>query len=43
VFLDSARLATGVNFGLSAALGTVCLMVPFALKGKETQPEPLSP
>ena len=43
VFVDTAALATGVLFGLLAVIGTVCLMVPFALKRAVTQPKnPLS-
>jgi hypothetical protein len=41
VFVDTAGLATGVGCGLLAAIGTVCLMVPFALKRTVTQPKPL--
>jgi hypothetical protein len=41
VFVDTAALATGVGYGLLAVIGTVCLMVPFALKRTVTQPKPL--
>jgi hypothetical protein len=37
VFADTAALATGVDCGLLAVIGTVCLMVPFALKRTVTQ------
>jgi len=37
VFIDTAALATGVGCGLLAVVGTVCLMVPFALKRTVTQ------
>jgi hypothetical protein len=43
VFVDTAALATGVRFGLLAVIGTVCLMVPFALRRTVTQPKPLLP
>ena len=43
VFVDTATLATGVNFGLLAAISTVCLMVPFALKRTVTQPKAVLP
>jgi hypothetical protein len=32
VYVDTAALATGLDCGLLAAIGTACLMVPFALK-----------
>jgi uncharacterized protein YhhL (DUF1145 family) len=32
IFVETAALATGVRCGLLAVIGTVCLMVPFALK-----------
>ena len=32
VFVDTAAMATGVGCGLLAVTGTVCLMLPFALK-----------
>ncbi len=38
VFVDTAALATGVRFGLLAVVGTVCLMVPLALKRTVTSP-----
>ena len=41
VFVDTAALATGVRFGLLAAVGTVCLAVPFAIKRTVTQSKPL--
>ena len=40
VFVYTAALATGVRFGLLAAIGTVCLIVPLALKRTVTQPKP---
>ena len=43
VFVDTAALTTGVRFGLLAVIGTVCLMVPFALRRTVTQPKPLLP
>jgi hypothetical protein len=43
VFVDTAALAVGVRFGLLAVVGTVCLIVPFALKKTVTQPKPLCP
>lgn len=43
VFVDTAALATGVRFGLLAAICTVCLAVPFALKRTITQSNPLLP
>ena len=41
VFVDTATLETGVCFGLLAVIGTVCLMVPFALKRTVSAPKPL--
>jgi len=41
VFLDTAKLATGIGCGLLAVIGTICLMVPFALKRAVTQSKPL--
>jgi len=41
VFVDTAALATGVRFGLLAAVGTVCLLVPFVLRRTATLPKPL--
>jgi hypothetical protein len=41
VFINTAALTTGVGYGLLAVIGTVCLMVPFALKRTATQPKPL--
>jgi uncharacterized protein YhhL (DUF1145 family) len=41
VFVDTAALTTGVRFGLLAVIGTVCLIVPFALRRTVTQPKPL--
>jgi len=32
VFVETAALAVGLRFGLLAAAGTVCLMIPFTLK-----------
>jgi hypothetical protein len=43
VFVSTAALATGVGYGLLAVIGTVCLMVTFALKRTVTQPKPLLP
>ena len=43
VFIDTATLATGVCFGLLSVIGTVCLMVPFALKRTASKPKPLYP
>jgi hypothetical protein len=43
VFIDTATLATGVSFGLLAVIGTVCFMVPFALKRTASKPKPLYP
>lgn len=42
-FLDTATLSIGVDFGLLAAAGTVCLMVPFALRRTATQTKPVLP
>jgi hypothetical protein len=39
VFADTAALATGVRFGLLAAIGTVSLTIPFALKRTTNQPK----
>ncbi len=38
VFVDTAALATGIRYGLLAAVGTACLTVPFALKKATTKP-----
>ena len=42
VFVDTAKLATGVRFGLLAVIGMVCLIAPFALKRAVTQPTVVS-
>jgi hypothetical protein len=39
VFADTAALAIGVRFGLLAVIGTVSLMIPFALKRTTNQPK----
>ncbi len=39
VFVETAALTTGIRFGLLAVVGTVCLIVPLALKRTMTQPK----
>ncbi len=45
VFVETAALTTGIRFGLLTVVGTVCLMVPLALKRTMSQPKskPLLP
>ncbi len=39
VFAETAVLATGIRFGLLAAIGTVSLTIPFVLKRTTNQPK----
>ena len=39
VFVDTATLATGMQYGLLAVVGTACLAVPFTLKRMISQPK----